>query len=235
MVLKRCLTGILAIAFLFGMINGIGAQEPAEKENPALRWEEDIRKFEAWDDQNAWPRNPVLFVGSSSIRLWKTRESFPDLPVINRGFGGSQTSDVLYYTERIVLKYRPRLIVLYCGDNDIASGKEPDQVFQDYRTFVSRVHKALPRTRIIYISIKASGARWNLWPKMKQANEMIAELSKKDSRLFYADCATCLLKDGTPDDSLFVKDRLHLNPDGYKVWTGVIKPIIEKANPNNRR
>ncbi|MBN1816933.1 MAG: hypothetical protein JW828_06205 [Sedimentisphaerales bacterium] len=235
MIVKHRAMGILACGFLFCLTTGIAAQEPVEQENPALRWEQDIQRFEAWDAQNAWPKNPVLFVGSSSIRMWKTHESFPDLPVINRGFGGSQTSDVLYYIERIVLKYRPRLIVFYCGDNDIAAGKEPEQVVQDYHTFVSQVHKALPRTRIVYISIKPSGARWSLWPKMNQANKGIAEFSNKDRRLFYADCATVLLKDGIPDDRFFVQDRLHLNDEGYKVWTGVVQSILEQAGQDNRR
>ncbi len=194
------------------------------------RWEDSIKQFEHWDTQNAWPRNPVLFVGSSSIRMWPSRESFPDLPVINRGFGGSQIADVNHFADRIVLPYKPRLIVFYAGDNDIAAGKTPERVLEDYKKFVSLVKSELPRTRIIYITIKPSSSRWEKWPQMKQANEMIEALSKEDERLYYCDAATILLKtDGKPDDSLFLKDKLHLNAEGYKRWTTVLQPIIDEA------
>ncbi len=193
------------------------------------RWEETIRQFEQWDAKNAFPKDPVLFVGSSSINMWQTCKSFPDLPVINRGFGGSQTSDALYYTGRIVLPYNPKVIVFYEGDNDIAERKTPQQVFDDYCKFVALVHEKLPRTRIIFITIKPSGSRWNLWPRMSEANNLIKEFSQKGERLYFADCATPLLKDGKPDDSLFLDDHLHLNSTGYEKWTAVLRPIILDA------
>ena len=196
----------------------------------ANRWEKTIAGFEEWDSKNTFASGAVLFVGSSSIRLWATRNCFPDFAVINRGFGGSQISDVNYFLERVVLKYKPRLIVFYCGDNDINAKKSPEQVFADYQEFVSRVHADLPKTKIIYISIKPSGARWNLWPKMKQANEMIQSFSVENKHLYYADGAACLLTEkGEPDDSLFVKDRLHLNEKGYAKWKTVLMPVLQEA------
>ncbi|MBN1765262.1 MAG: hypothetical protein JW860_08400 [Sedimentisphaerales bacterium] len=193
-------------------------------------WEKDIQRFEGWDRQNAWPGEPVLFVGSSSIRMWQTRESFPKLPVMNRGFGGSQISDVNYFLERIVFVYKARLIVFYCGDNDIAGGKSAETVLGDYQTFVRRVQKELPETKIIYISIKPSGSRWEYWPEMERANKLIDEFCDKDERLFYVDGAGCLLgEDGKPKEELFLEDRLHMNAKGYEVWTGILRPVIEKA------
>jgi len=134
------------------------AAEPA-----ASPWEKEIRAFEAKDQQQPPPGGAVLFVGSSSIRLWKLDESFPDVKTINRGFGGSHLADSVAFAERIVIPYRPKLIVLYAGDNDLAAGKTPERVLADFKQFVAKVEAALPETRIAFISIKplpqALGAR----------------------------------------------------------------------------
>jgi lysophospholipase L1-like esterase len=220
-------TSLILGFILVQIVTGWAKEQNTSKES---RWEKAIQEFENWDAKNAWPKKPILFAGSSSIRMWPTRECLPELPVINRGFGGSQISDVNDFLERIVLKYKPKLIVFYCGDNDINAGKSPEQVFDDYRQFVSRVHADLPKTKIIYISIKPSGARWKLWPKMKQTNEMIQTFSENNKRLYYTDCATCLLtENGKPNDELFIKDRLHLNEKGYAKWKTALLPILQEA------
>jgi lysophospholipase L1-like esterase len=206
------------------------AQNKPETEDPATRWEKTIREFEDWDRKNSYPSDAVLFVGSSSIRMWPTRECFAGLAVINRGFGGSQISDVNYYTTRIVLPYKPRVIVFYAGDNDIAAGKNAEQVFNDYKKFVQLVHQRLPNTRIIFVSIKPSGSRWSLWPVMSSANTMIKAFSEKNPRLFYFDGATPLLdSQGKPNLELFRSDQLHLNPKGYEIWTRLLRPVINGA------
>lgn len=220
----RLVLRAIMLALSFSVASAWGASPQAD---PAGRWESDIQRFEAWDAQNAWPRDGVLFVGSSSIRMWQTRESFDDLPVLNRGFGGSQIPDVLHFLDRIVLKYRPAVIVFYCGDNDIAAGRRPEQVLGDWRTFVDRVRGVLPHTQIVYLGIKPSGARWNLWPEMDRANRLIREHCDADRRLWYVDTATPLLKDGRPGDALFLADRLHLSPAGYRRWTRVLRPVLD--------
>ena len=200
------------------------------KEDPAGKWEKTIREFEQWDSKNTFPSDAVLFVGSSSIKLWPTRECFEGFGVINRGFGGSQISEVNYFTERIVLRYEPKVIVFYAGDNDIAGGKNARRVFDDYKKFVKLVHSELPGTRIIYVGIKPSRNRWSLWPVMNEANMMIKDFSEKNGRLFYFDSATPLMgSDGKPNVEFFLKDQLHLNDKGYEVWTKQLRPIIEKA------
>ncbi len=205
------------------------AQEKSAVNDDSTRWEETIRVFEQWDSKNTYASNAVLFVGSSSIRLWPTRECFEDFNVINRGFGGSHISDVNYYADRIVLCYKPKVIVFYAGDNDVAAGKSAKCVLDDYVKFVSLVRKKLPETRIIFISIKPSGSRWSLWEVMNEANAMIKNFSMKDDSLFYFDGATPLLdSDGEPDQKLFLKDQLHLNSKGYEVWTKLLKPVIKK-------
>jgi lysophospholipase L1-like esterase len=180
------------------------------------------------DAQQPPPKDALLFIGSSSIRMWDLGKSFPDLGAINRGFGGSHTEDSTFYTHRIVWPYRPRTIVLYAGDNDIAFGKTPQVVVGHFNAFVARVREKLPDVRIVYIPIKPSIARWNLWPKMNEANMAIKAVIDKDAKLAYADCATPMLgDDGKPREELFVKDGLHLSEKGYEVWTQVVKPIVE--------
>jgi lysophospholipase L1-like esterase len=206
------------------------AQNGSPADPDPNRFADQIESFAAWDSKNATPAEPILFVGSSSIRMWRTHDCFPELPVINRGFGGSHISDVIHFAERIVLPYEPKAIVFYAGDNDVAGGKSAQRVCEDYRRFLGLVHSALPRTKVIFITIKPSGSRWSLWSEMKRANDLIRDLSKTDNRLLFADLATPLLTaNGTPDESLFLRDRLHLNARGYAAWTRALTPVIERA------
>jgi len=208
----------------------LNAQDRPGVKDEASRWEKTIRVFEEWDRKNSFASDAVLFVGSSSIRLWQTRECFEEFEVINRGFGGSQISDVNYFAKRIVLRYEPKVIVFYAGDNDVAAGKSAKRVFDDYMKFEKLVHKELGDTRIIFVSIKPSRRRWSLWYVMNGANMMIKDFSMRDSRLFYFDGATPLLdSDGEPKVELFLDDKLHLNSKGYEVWTKLLKPIIKEA------
>jgi len=225
----------LCVLILALSIIAFSEETKKQPEQQSNRWENDIKQFENWDSKNSYPKNAVLFVGSSSIRMWPTRESFEDLAVINRGFGGSQICDSNHYFTRIVLPYKPRVILLYAGDNDIASGKTPQQVFEDYKQFVGLVRESLPKTPVIYVGIKPSGSRWSLWPAMKQVNEMVESFCKEDKRLMYFDSAKALLgEDGKPIDNLFLGDRLHLNAEGYNIWTKQLKPLIQKALKSNR-
>lgn len=231
MKLFSCKLTLTAVSLLF-LTPQILAAAPAKKafDPDPMRFGKQIKEFLKWDSQNSVPDNAILFVGSSSIRMWQTQRSFPELKVINRGFGGSHTSDAIYFADQIVFPYKPKVIVFYEGDNDIASGKPPNQVFEDYKTFVKLVHKKLPKTPIIFIAIKPSSSRWSVWPKMKEANDMIKAYSDKNKKLFFADIAAPLIgKNGRPYDSLFIKDLLHLNEKGYAVWTSVLKPVIKQA------
>jgi lysophospholipase L1-like esterase len=159
--------------------------------------------------------------------MWPTAESFPEMPVINRGFGGSHVSDVNHFAERIIVKYKPRLIVFYAGDNDIAADKSPQQVFDDFQAFVRLIHQKLPSTRIVYLPIKPSLARWQMWPKMQAANALVEELSKADDLLEYADTAEPMLgDDGRPRGELFLDDGLHLNASGYRLWTRIVSQVV---------
>jgi lysophospholipase L1-like esterase len=225
--LRTLATCALSLAFAAYVLKA-NAEETSDPD-PA-RFEAEIAALEAWDRQNSFPRDAVLFVGSSSIRMWPTAEAFPDTPVINRGFGGSHTSDVNHFAERIVVKYSPRLIVFYAGDNDIEAGKSPQQVFDDFQAFAKLVHDRLPKTRIVYLPIKPSIARWPKWPLMQAVNAIVAKLSQSDARIIYIETATPMLgRDGKPRPELFLDDGLHLNAKGYDHWSNTLGPALRQA------
>lgn len=225
MFLRRTL--LLLISLVVPSVSLAG--NPAADPDPN-RFAKEIEAFRDLDSKNSVPTDPVLFLGSSSIRIWRTHDSFPALSVINRGFGGSHISDVIYFADRVLLPYKPRAIVFYAGDNDIAAGKSAGRVLDDYRRFVEIVHRRLPATKIIFLAIKPSTQRWSSWTETKRANELIRAFSQEDKRRFFDDVATPLLRpDGTPDDSLFLDDKLHLNSKGYEVWTRVLSPLLQKV------
>ncbi len=191
------------------------------------KWEKDIQKFEALDRKQMPEPGGVVFVGSSSIRMWDTARFFPEMNVINRGFGGSEVHDSVAFADRIVTKYKPRVVLLYAGDNDIARGKTAEQVHDDVMKFVDKVRRKLPDVKIGYIAIKPSISRWGLSGQMAEANRMIAESLAKGEGLVYVDIWTPMIgDDGTPRRELFVKDGLHLSEAGYELWTTLVKPVI---------
>ena len=206
-----------------------GAFAIAEVTDPdPRRFEESIEAFAAWDRKNSFPEAAILFVGSSSIRLWPTAETFPGKPIINRGFGGSELSDVIHFYDRVIKPYAPARIFLYAGDNDIAGGKSAGQVFYDYKELVEMVRSDFPNTELIFISIKPSKQRWDKWPIMSAANGMIREYADKHSNCGYADLANPLLgDDGRPRD-VFEDDGLHLNAEGYLLWQQALAPHLDR-------
>ena len=193
------------------------------------RFAAEIRAFRAWDEKNAVPMGGVLFVGSSSIRLWGTASAFRGVPVINRGFGGSHISDVNYYLSDTVLMHEPSVVVFYAGDNDIGAGKTKERVLNDYKKFVGRLLTSKPETRIVFIAIKPSLQRWAQWPLMRETNEAVKAFSATDPRLYFADIAPPMLgSDGRPRPEMFVNDGLHMTSAGYDAWNKVVGPMLEK-------
>lgn len=193
------------------------------------RWENEILAFEASDKTNFPLANAILFIGSSSIRMWKDLASdFPEFKVINRGFGGSQICDSVYYVDRIVIPYRPKMIIMYAGGNDINAGKTPEAVFNDFKQFVSAVHSKLPSTKIGYISIAPNPARWKQIEKVREANRLIREFTMRDPRLFFIDTHSAMLgADGLPKPDIFLDDKLHMNRKGYDIWREIVRPYLE--------
>ncbi|MFW6124887.1 MAG: GDSL-type esterase/lipase family protein, partial [Pirellulales bacterium] len=133
----------------------------------------------------------------------------------------------IHFADRIIVPYRPKVVVLYAGDNDVAAGKSPDRVVADYRRFVAKVHEALPETRIVFVAIKPSLRRWNLVDKMREANRRIRRIAEKDERLALVDVDAMIGDDGKPRAKLFRRDGLHLNAAGYKLWSALVFPHLK--------
>lgn len=203
-----------------------GKDNPKPK-SPFARWEKSIAAMEKRDQAKPPKPGAVFFCGSSSIVRWDLAKSFPKLSVVNRGFGGSQIADSTHFAPRIILPYKPATILLYAGDNDIASGKTPEKVRDDFLAFVKVIQEKLPKTRILFLSVKPSIARWKLIEKIRKANALVETECKKDDRLQFVDVGTALLgKDGKPRPELFAKDGLHLSAEGYKLWSAKVMPLI---------
>jgi lysophospholipase L1-like esterase len=213
---------------LFGSSAAPSAQTQAQ--NPAASWESTIEKFEAGDKANPPKPGMIVFAGSSSFARWSTLvDDMKPLNVLNRGFGGSQMSDLDYYANRIVNVYRPSAVVVYEGDNDLAStsSKTPEMVAAGFRQFVQIVRGDLPDTWIYFISIKPSKLRWNEWPKMEAANAMIQDFMRTRPHMQYIDVATPMFDaEGNLPGDLFVSDGLHPTAKCYALWTSIIKPIL---------
>ena len=232
----RDLRGVLAARGRAGLCCVLGlalacvahASRPGDRADPA-RWEEAIRAFEAADRVAPPPRGGIVFIGSSSIRMWTTlAKDFPGLPVINRGFGGSQLPEVTAFVSRIVVPYRPRMVVVYCGANDISEGRTAAQVVEDVRALVAAIRKDLPAARIAYISVAGNPARWAQVDTVRAVNRAVAAWIASDPRLAFIDVFTPMLGgDGMPRPDIFLPDRLHMNANGYAIWRAVIGPFLE--------
>ena len=229
---------IFSLACLFFVFSGCksdnknsqaGFLSRGQPEHPD-RFEQEIQKFEATDKTKMPPKGAVLFVGSSSIRLWSTLEKdFAPLPVINRGFGGSTIPEVMYYAKRIIYTYQPGVIVFYCGENDLAENEAPPVTFQNFKKFIGETEKNLPNTPVVFISAKPSPSRWNLWREIQQFNSMVEHFAENRPSLHYLDITGTLIgPDGQPDPALFVEDKLHMNSQGYDRWVKTLKPVVQE-------
>ena len=215
----------IALALVLSLTTTAAAQSVAS--DPA-RWEADIAAFEAADRTSPPPAGGIVFIGSSSIRLWTTLATdFPGLPVINRGFGGSKLAEVTAFVRRIVTVYRPRQVVIYCGGNDINAGRSAAEVVADTKALVRAIHADLPSANIAYISIAPNPARWAQNTTVRQVNGAVAEWMAGDPRLKFIDVYTHMLgADGLPKPDIFVEDRLHMNGKGYAIWREVVGAAV---------
>ena len=227
----KSLRRLLAAALLCALIPAAAHAQTEAKPGP---FEAEITAFEKKDMVHPPAAGGVVFVGSSSFRMWKNLETaFPGVPVINRGFGGSELSDSVKYVHRIVTPYRPAMVVVYAGDNDISAGKSPETVCADFQKLVEEIHSDLPQTHIAFLSIKPSIARWKLVDKMKEANQLIQSFIKKhagrDHLLEYIDIFPAMLnEEGEPRPELFKSDGLHPTDECYRLWQKIIAPHLKR-------
>lgn len=192
------------------------------------RWESTILDFEKRDRENAPPKGGIVFVGASSIVRWDVAQFFPDLKVINRGFGGSEMNETAHFASRTVLPYEPRMVVVYPGENDIARGVSPETVAGGFEQLVATVHAALPDTRILIIGLKPTPARWTFNDAMLKTNALLRAFAAGRRAVTYIGVTQAMLgPDGRPRPDLFVEDRQHLSRAGYDLWTEIVRPHIE--------
>jgi lysophospholipase L1-like esterase len=225
------LTGWVALLAMAGACASALAVQPSSAPTRSAHadpWNEALAAFAAADVKQAPPSGGVLFVGSSSIRLWDNLESdFDDARVVKRGFGGSRLSDCVRHLDRLVINYRPRLVMLYAGDNDLAEGGMPQTILDRFKEFTQGVHRRLPDTRVAFISIKPSPARRALISRARAANQLVREYADAHPGVEYIDVFTPMLgADGSPRRDLFRTDDLHLNEAGYALWRSLIRPFV---------
>lgn len=190
----------------------------------------EIKAFEKQDSLLMPASDQILLVGSSTFRFWITsKEDLQGFKTINRGFGGSQMSDMNYYFDRVVSKYKPEMILVYEGDNDLASGKSVETVFEDFKIFVEKVKSKLPNSKVGYCSIRPSIARTNMRDKQVQANQLINDFCKKNKGFYFIDIyKEYFLPNGDLMPDVFVADKLHLNKKGYEIWTKATRKFLKK-------
>lgn len=197
--------------------------------NAAMRFAGEIEKIVGRERENPPPTGGILFIGSSTIRMWKLDRWLSDLPAINHGFGGSYISDSNYFFDRLVTPVKPRQVVMYAGGNDIASGKPPEQVCQDFTTFAARVRREFPEARLTYIATAPNVKRWPIIDKTRAANRLIerAIADMKSPLVEFVEIEDKLLgKDGQPQPGLYIADGLHLNDAGYEILTNAVRPYL---------
>jgi lysophospholipase L1-like esterase len=192
----------------------------------------DIRRFQQIDFAHPPKPNSILFYGSSSFRMWTDMQQyFPDLPIINRGFGGSRLTDLILFADEIVFPYQPRQIVIYCGENDFADNDtlSPDAVTDRFIHLFDLIRKKLPGVQISYISMKPSPSRWHLAGKFTEANLSIEKFLQEQTNTTYINVWNKMLnKNNLPDSTIFLDDMLHMNADGYKIWQKEIETHLLK-------
>ncbi len=226
---RRTLWTLLAFAAI-GLPTSIAAAQDAPPTDRFAKWEPEIRKFEVSDASKPPQAGGIVFVGSSSIRMWKLEKSFPDLPVVNRGFGGSEIEDSVHFAKRIVLPYHPKTVVFYAGDNDIKNKKTAETVAAHFREFCQVVHDHLPETKILFIGIKPCPSRWNLIGEQRKANGLIRDFCNSTDYARFVDIEPVMIgENGEPEPSLFKEDKLHMTDAGYERWTALLTPALKEA------
>ncbi|MBT1697193.1 hypothetical protein KK083_09925 [Fulvivirgaceae bacterium PWU4] len=192
-------------------------------------WRE-IQAFKRQDSISFPPKKAIVFTGSSSFAFWKDlQHDFPGHKVINRGFGGSSLPHVIRYADDIIIPYKPKQVVIYCGENDFAldTTLSPEAVAKRFEELFTLIRKERRRANIVYVSMKPSPRRQSLMPKMEKANALISDFLKKQRKASYVNIYNAMLDaQGAPRKELFLNDNLHMNEKGYAIWIEAIEPHL---------
>lgn len=224
---NRAVTGLILL--LTGFSLSLSEVSSQTKDEGPEKFEKEIAAFEQIDMRSRYVKDLVIFTGSSTIKNWHNDlgSDFEGLPMLGRGFGGSKMKDLLHFMDRVVLKYQPRAVVVYEGDNDINSGMKPEEVLRLFQEFQKRFHKTMPQSKIYFMTVKPSPKRWEKWPLMKQFNDDLKSWAATTKNVTVIDItATILGADGQPEKELFKEDMLHVNRKGYQRWQKVIRPVL---------
>jgi len=175
-----------------------------------------------------WQKNGILFTGSSSIRMWRDLDKhFPEAKIINTGFGGSQTEDLLRYLDALVLEFEPEKIFIYEGDNDVNAGKSTSEIMGDFETLTTKILEKLPNANLYLIGAKPSPSRWHLKNEYLAFNTALKNFTESNPAFTFIDTWTVMLDEkGNPKAELFIQDKLHMNEQGYEIWQRVFEPHI---------
>ena len=224
---------VVGILFILLIIAGLWMRKEIRKfeSNDPLVWKKEIRAFKKQDQQNQYPENAVLFVGSSSIRFWNSlSEDMAPVPVIQRGFGGSKIGDIIYWAPEIIFSHSVKTIVVFAGTNDITGhhgDSSPQEVADKVAKLEKIIHEHNPGIMIYYISITPTPDRWDVWPRVQHTNELVAEFANTTINFTFLDFINDFLTDeNLPNEDYFKIDELHLNEKGYAIWTDRIKPLL---------
>lgn len=228
---SKLLTNLCKI--FFSIIACGSVYNSAEAQTPPFY--EEIQNFKRLDSSGFPPKKAILFVGSSSFTKWvDVKDYFPNHTIINRGFGGSSLPDVIRYARDIIIPYQPKQILIYCGENDLASDDNPSAqtVFNRFKQLFVLIRKNLPQVHVAYVSMKPSPSRQKLWPKMTKGNTLIKNYLKTKPRTAFIDVYHKMFnKDGKVMTDIFVEDNLHMNAKGYAIWQKVIEPYLLPPAP----
>lgn len=227
----RCIASAAAASLALW---SVAASAAPPNPDPAFPFAREVEAFAKADAAQPISPDATLFLGSSSIRLWDTGSSFTDIATVNHGFGGATTPHVLHYYDRLRPSGRPRAIVVYVGENDLAGGATPEKVSKDLLTLLKRLRTDYSRAAIACLSLKPSPLRWTMWPKMIAVNQVVMAAART-ARFDYLDVGSSLLApDGLPDASLFRQDGLHMNARGYARWTDIVRQWLRQRAIGNR-
>lgn len=211
---------LIGLAVLFVSLNVYSQQKPYWNEIKAFRTQDSIQK----------PQDGmILFIGSSSFRMWKTaKEDFQNENIVNRAFGGATLEDLIYWQNEVVLKYNPKKIFIYCGENDIASSDKvtPEIVLDRFKTLHTTLRKQFPETPIVFVSLKPCILRWAMKDRMMATNTLISNYLKLDAKAVFVDIWNVMLENGEPKKDIFVEDNLHMNSKGYDLWTKEMYSLV---------
>lgn len=227
--IKRAQLTVSVIVFL-ALLIGVNNTSYAQQKPPFY---DEIQAFKKQDSLHKPPANAIVFTGSSSFRMWKdVQDYFPGYTILNRAFGGATLPDVIRYVNDVIIPYKPKQVVIYCGDNDLATRDATingDTVANRFITLFKLIRKKLPKTSIVYVSIKPSPSRTRLMAQMEDANQQIRDFLRTKKRTAFVDVYHKMLNnDGTPIKELFKEDNLHMNDKGYAIWKTELQPWLKK-------